>query len=130
MSPLTEPSPEAGPAQQSPEPPTVEDLGGSNSAFAAVNPFLGRWLEAIASDGSLPAEAYGVASVIARSVGIGRVAFTDWQRVNTALGREKKDLALIEFLLALQSAGYFTRNLDGRFGRSYGWSLLIPEGGL
>lgn len=130
MFPLTEPPSKAAPAPQADEPPTTEMGGGNSYASAGMNPYLDLWLEAVASDDSLSAEASMVATVMARSVGIGRVAFTDWQRMNTALGRDRRDLALFEFLLELLSAGYFIRNIDDRFGRSYGWTLLIPEGAL
>ena len=95
-----------------------------------MNPFLDCWLKAIASDGSLPCEAYWVASVMARSVGIGRESFTDWQRINAALGRNRRDLAVFKILSELELEGYIGRNIDDRFGRPYGLSLLFPEGGL
>lgn len=95
-----------------------------------MNPFLARWLHAIASDGSLPYEALDVANVMARSVGIGHVTFTDWQRLNAALGHNRRDLAVFEVLMELELEGYLGRNVDSRFGRTYGWSLLIPEGEL
>lgn len=131
MFPLTKlSSAEVAPASETGEPPTADDDGGNSSAFAAMNPFLDRWLHAIASHGSLPSEALEVASVMARSVGIGRVAFTDWQRINAALGRNRRDRAVFEIMSELALEGYLDRNIDGRFGRNYGWSLLIPEGEL
>lgn len=130
MFPLTEPPPEASPAPQSAEPPTAYDNGGNNPTLATVKPFLDLWLEAVDCDGSLPSDAPGVASVMARSVGIGRVAFTDWQRINAALGRHKRDLAVFETMSELALEGYIDRNIDDRFGRNYGWSLHIPEGDL
>ncbi|NQD87176.1 hypothetical protein HP499_05055 [Paenarthrobacter sp. CM16] len=92
-----------------------------------MNPFLDAWLQAIAADGRLPFEALEVAAVMARSVGLGRVAFTDWQRINAALGRNRRDLAVFGIMSELHLEGYLDRNLDTRFGRNYGWSLLIPE---
>lgn len=130
MFPLTEPPSEVDPAPQTAEPPTAEVGGGNSSAFAAMNPYLDRWLEAIGCDGRLPSEASGVASVMARSVGIGRVAFTDWHRINAALGRHRRDLTVFEIMSEHKLAGYLDRNADDRFGRNYGWSLLIPEGEL
>jgi len=125
MSQLTDPSStEAVPAPQTDEPQCAEQRGGISPVVATMNPFLARWLEEIASDGSLPADALGVASVMARSVGIGRVAFTDWQRINAALGRDRRDLAVFETMSELALEGYLDRDADDR--SVYGWSLLIP----
>ncbi|MHA7300441.1 hypothetical protein [Pseudarthrobacter sp. MDT1-22] len=126
MTPLTEPSPEAVPVKQTGEPRTADAEGANSSAFATVNPFLVDWLHAIASDGSLPSEALQATTVMARSVGIGRVAFTDWQRINAALGRDRRDLTVIETMSELALKGYLDRNIDERFGQNYGWTLLIP----
>ena len=130
MFPLTEPPAESGPAPRSDAPPTAEYLGGINSALVVATPFLDLWLEAVASDGSLPSDAPEVASVMARSVGVGRVAFTDWQRINAALRRHRRDLSVLETMSELSLEGYIDRNIDDRFGRNYGWSLHIPEGDL
>lgn len=129
MTRLTDPpSPEAFPVKQTGEPKTAEEIT-YGSALAAMNPFLDLWLHSIDSDGGLPSEALGVASVMARSVGIGCVAFTDWQRINAALGRNRRDRAVFEIMSELELEGYINRNIDSRFGRNYGWQLLIPEGG-
>jgi hypothetical protein len=90
-----------------------------------MNAYRDRWLHAIASDVSLPSEALQVAAVMARSVGIGRVAFTDWQRINAAIGHDRRDLAVLEIMSELDLAGYLDRDADDQF--VYGWSLLIPE---
>jgi hypothetical protein len=97
---------------------------------AATNQFLVHWLRAIAHDGSLPFEALAVASVMARSVGVRRVASIDWQRINAALGRSRKDTAVLEIMSELALEGYIDRNLDVRFGLNYGWLLLLPGGEL
>lgn len=66
-----------------------------------------------------------------RDVGIGCVAFTDWQRINAARGRNRRDRAVFEILSELELEGYLHPNVgDDRFGRSYGLFLLIPEGEL
>lgn len=124
---LSDPSSEAVPPQQTASPPKT---AGNSSAFAEVNPFLDRWLKAIYTDSSLPEDASDVANVMARTVGIGRVAFTDWQRINAALGRPRRDLSVFEIMSELDLEGYLDRNVDDRFGRCYGWTLLIPEAGL
>ena len=129
MTQSTEPQSEAVPVQQAGERLTSSDHGGSKSAFEARNPFLDRWLEAIASDTSLPPETLPVAKVMALSVGIGRASFTDWQRINASLGQERRDLKSLKIMSELQSKGYIDRNFyDGIGRRRYGWTLLIPEG--
>jgi len=126
MSQLTDPSStEAVPAPQADEPQCAEQRGGISPVVATMNPFLARWLEEIASDVRLPSEALEVANVMARSVGIGRVAFTDWQRINAALGRNTRDLAVFETMSELELEGYLDRDADDPF--VYGWTLLIPE---
>ncbi|BCW72412.1 hypothetical protein [Arthrobacter sp. NicSoilB8] len=126
MSPLTEPPFAAGPAQTT-ESPTADDLGGNNSAFAAVNPFLDRWLEVVGGDSQLSPEAFMVATVLARSVTLGRVAFTNWQRVNVSLGRQRTDFGVFESIRELQTAGYLGRFQGTRYNKSRGWSLFLPE---
>ncbi|MGX5716842.1 hypothetical protein [Arthrobacter sp. MAHUQ-56] len=129
MTELTQPQPEAVRVNQAAEPPTRSPHGGSNSASAARNPFLDRWLAAIASDVSLPPETLAVAKVMALSAGIGRASFTDWQRINASLGQERRDLTSMKIMSELRSKGYIDRNFyDGIGLRRYGWTLLIPEG--
>ncbi|WP_079596611.1 hypothetical protein [Arthrobacter sp. P2b] len=113
--------------KQTGESPIAEEIAHS-PAFAAINSmnlFLVRWLHSIASDGSLPLEALAVATVMAHSAGIGRVAFTDWQRINAALGRNRRDLAVFETMSEIALEGYVERDADDLF--VYGWTLLIPE---
>lgn len=119
-------STEAFPEKQAGEPLNTNDQVGNNSALAARNPLLNRWLHAIASDNSLPLEALEVANVMAWSVGIGRVAFTNWQMINTALGRNRTDYGVFESIKQLQSAGYLGRFQGNRYNQSRGWSLMVP----
>lgn len=122
---VTDPTPsEDSPALTTDGPPAAEHVS-NTSAFARTNPFLDRWLKVVASDGSLPTEAHEVASVMARSVGIGQVAFTDWQRINAALGRGRRDLGVFETMSELALEGYLDRDADDQF--VYGWLLRIPE---
>lgn len=118
-------------------PPSLEDgLRRAQEPFAispmvaATNEFLVLWLRTIANDACLPSEAVAVASVMARSVGVGRVSSIDWQQINIALGRNRRDTAVLETLSELYLEGYLDRNLDVRFGLNYGWLLLLPEGEL
>lgn len=128
MTQSTEPQSGAVPVQQASERLTSSDYGSSKSAFEARNPFLDRWLEAIASDTSLPPETLAVATVMALSVGIGRASFTDWQRINASLGQERRDVKSLKIMSELQAKGYIDRNFyDGVGLRRYGWTLLIPE---
>jgi len=131
MSQLTDPpSSNVVPDQQTDEPRRAEQNTGISPVVAETNQFLVLWLREIAFDNRLPSEALAVASVMARSVGIGRVALTDWQRINAALGRNRRDLAVFEIMSELALEGYLDRNIDERFGPNYGWSLLMPEGEL
>lgn len=128
MSPLTDPaSTEACPASRQIEPQCYEQKCDTTPVVKATGPYLARWLRTIADDESLPPDALDIANVMARSAGVGRVAFTDWQRINTALGRSRRDLAVFETMSELELEGYIDRNIDERFGRNYGWLLLIPE---
>jgi hypothetical protein len=104
---------------------------GISPVVAEANQFLVLWLREIAGDNRLPSEALAVAIVMARSVGVGRASFTDWQRINAALGRDRKDLTVLEIMSELVLKGYIDRKFGDRFGRrNYGWTLLIPEGVL
>ncbi|MCO4273787.1 hypothetical protein NG701_04975 [Pseudarthrobacter sp. HLT3-5] len=126
---LTHPScSDAVPAPPADGPRCIAQYAGISPMIAATNQFLVHWLRAIANDGSLPYEALAVASVMARSVGVGRVAFIDWQRINVALGRYRRDLAVFETMSELELEGYLDRDADNPF--VYGWLLLIPNGEL
>lgn len=119
-------SSDALPTKQTGEPPTAEEFD-CGSALTAMNPFLARWPHAIAGGGSLPSEALAVAIAMARAVGIPHVAFPNWQRINTALGRNRRrDVAVLETMPELELEGY----LDHDDGFVYGWMLLVSEGQL
>ncbi|MHA7301450.1 hypothetical protein [Pseudarthrobacter sp. MDT1-22] len=118
-------SSEVGPPPQTDEPRRAEQNTGISLVVAETNQFLVLWLREIAFDNRLPSEALAVASVMARSVGFGRVALTDWQRINAALGRDRRDLAVFEIMSELELEGYLDRDVDDPF--VYGWTLLIPE---
>lgn len=92
-----------------------------------MNAYRDLWLDTIDKDETLSSVACSVASVIAESVGIGRVAFTDWQRVNVALGRKRTDYGVFDSLRELQSAGYLGRFQGNKYNHSRGWSLSVPE---
>jgi hypothetical protein len=85
------------------------------------------WLAKVASDGELSAEAGAIAVALSRSVGIGRIAFTNWQRLNTSLGRNRTDKAVLATVRELQAAGYLGRYQGNRFDQSRGWSLTLPQ---
>jgi hypothetical protein len=108
------------------DPPTSTDSGSNPFAFVALNPFLARWLDAVAGDQCLSPEASIVAAVMAESVGVGRISFTNWQQVNASLGRGRREHGVFESIKELQSAGYLGRFQGNRYNKSRGWSLLIP----
>lgn len=92
-----------------------------------MNAHLDNWLEEVNRDGGLSAEAVAVAVALSRSVGIGRIAFTNWQRLNTSLGRKRTDNGVLAIVRELQVAGYLGRYQGNRFDQSRGWSLTFPE---
>lgn len=77
MSPLTDPaSTEAYPASRNVEPQwCAEQKCDTDPVVTAEDPFPARWLHTIADDRSLPFETLDMANVMARSAGVGRVAF-------------------------------------------------------
>ncbi|AOT03280.1 hypothetical protein [Arthrobacter sp. U41] len=131
MFPLTDPSSsEDAHASRADEPRCAEQCGRNNTAFVATNPHLDRWLEVVGGDNELSSEALAAAVVLARTVGLGRVTFTNWQRVNDSLGRHRTDPAVFDTIRELQVAGYVGRFQGNRYNKSRGWSLTIPEGEL
>lgn len=56
------------------------DAAATESLGSGKNPYRDLWLDRINSDDSVSPDACGVAVVIGDSVGIGRIAFTNWQR--------------------------------------------------
>jgi hypothetical protein len=101
--------------------PATESLG------SGKNPYRDLWLDTINTDDSLSPDACCVAVVIGDSVGIGRIAFTNWQRVNVALGRNTTDYQVFGSIRELQAAGYLGRFQGNRYNHSRGWSLSLPE---
>lgn len=127
MIPLNEPSHGAEPEKPPGDLSSAKDSEGNNFSFAAWNPFLVRWLNMIVNDGGLSPGAKDVAVAIARAVRIGRVAITNWQRINASLGRVKMDLAVFETLKELEWAGYISRYVDEQGRGSWGFSLHMMK---
>lgn len=94
---------------------------------SGVNPFRDHWLDTINTDEALSSDGRHVASILGEAVGIGRVALTNWQRVNVALGRERMDNQVFVSIRELQAAGYLGRYQGNRYNHSRGWSLSLPE---
>ncbi|MET3945795.1 hypothetical protein ABIB49_000470 [Arthrobacter sp. UYCu512] len=92
-----------------------------------MNAHLNTWLTEIEGDHELSSDARAVALALSRSVGIGRIAFTNWQRLNTSLGRNRTDNEVLFVVRELQAAGYLGRYQGNRFDQSRGWSLTFPE---
>lgn len=64
---------------------------------------------------------------LSRFVGIGTLAFADWQKVNVAMDRDRMDKAVLTEIRELQDAGYLGRFQGNRYNQSRGWPLLLPE---
>ncbi|WP_458107683.1 hypothetical protein M1D51_19455 [Arthrobacter sp. R3-55] len=92
-----------------------------------LNPYLDCWIAAVTGDTAISAEALLVANALSRSVGIGRVALTDWQRLNRYLGRESRDPRVHSNLRELQTAGYLGRHQGNMYHSSRGWRIQLPE---
>lgn len=91
-----------------------------------MNAFRDTWLQAIGNDDVISAESQRVAAALSRSVGIGRISFTNWQRLNGSLGRQRADGNVLVSIRELQGAGYLGRFQGNRYDQSRGWSLLLP----
>jgi hypothetical protein len=94
-----------------------------------MNAHLNSWLEEIEGNGELSTDARAVAVALSRSVGIGRIAFTNWQRLNVSLGRARTDNTVLSTVRELQAAGHLGRYQGNRFDQSRGWSLIVSEVG-
>lgn len=95
-----------------------------------LNPFKEQWLDIVGSDTAVSPEASLVASTLGRSLGVGRVALTNWQWINVSLGRERSDPAVFVSLRELVSADYLERYLgDGLRAHTHGWRLTLPGKG-
>lgn len=93
-----------------------------------MNTFLNHWLMEVGDQENLSASAKAVGAALSRFVGIGKLAFANWQKVNVALGRERMDKTVLADIRELQEAGYLGRFQGNRYNQSRGWSLLLPEG--
>jgi hypothetical protein len=93
-----------------------------------LNTFLSYWLKAVGEQENLSPGAKAVGTALSRFVGIGKLSFANWQKVNVALGRDRMDKAVLADVRELQDAGYLGRFQGNRYNQSRGWSLLLPEG--
>ncbi|MDR6413503.1 hypothetical protein J2808_000219 [Pseudarthrobacter sulfonivorans] len=89
---------------------------------AAMNAYRDDWLRAVIKDKAVSRGAWLVASAIACAMGRGNVAPTDWQSLNVSLRRERTNLAVLDSISELQSAGY----LGNGGAHSHGWLLTLP----
>lgn len=85
------------------------------------------WASKVASHGELSPGAKEVAVVLARAGVVSRVACTDWQGINRAVGRPLRDACVHGEIRELQAAGYLGRRQGNRFHQSRGWRLCLPE---
>lgn len=92
-----------------------------------MNAYRDRWLQAVVADMSLSRGTCLVATAVADSLGLGRVAPTSWQKVNFSLGRERTDTAVLGSIADLQSAGYLERYEGSGWAHTQGWRLTLPD---
>lgn len=92
-----------------------------------MNIFLNQWLNELENQESLSVGAAAVGRALSRFVGIGRLAFANWQKLNVVLGRDRMDKAVLREIRELQEAGYLGRFRGNRYNQSRGWSLLLPD---
>lgn len=93
-----------------------------------LNAFLIHWLSEVGDQEDLSPSAKAVGAALSRFVGIGKLAFANWQKVNVALSRDRMDKTVLADIRELQEAGYLGRFQGNRYNQSRGWSLLLPEG--
>ncbi|GKV72033.1 hypothetical protein NCCP2145_14140 [Pseudarthrobacter sp. NCCP-2145] len=97
---------------------------------AATNTFRDCWLQTVTADMALSTGACLVATAIASSLGLGRVAPTNWQKLNMSLGRDRRNRAVLASITELQAAGYLERYLGSGWAHTEGWRLTLPGEGL
>jgi hypothetical protein len=93
-----------------------------------MNLFLNQWLDELGDQQGISVGAREVGSALARFVGIGRLAFGNWQKLNIALGRDRMDKVVLGEIRELQETGYLGRFQGNRYNQSRGWALTLPEG--
>lgn len=92
-----------------------------------MNPYRMQWITRARADGCLSAEAKSVAEILVAAGVLGRVALTNWRRVNMDLGKPAGDTRVRVHIQELQAAGYLGRYQGNMFNQSRGWSLCLPE---
>lgn len=91
-----------------------------------MNAYRDQWVEEAKGTLGLSDAALAVAMTLAKSVGIGRIAFTNWQHVNRSLSRPVRDIAVLDQVRELQQFGLLGRFQGNRYDQSRGWPLIIP----
>jgi hypothetical protein len=92
-----------------------------------MNPDRIEWISRVHSDVRLGANAKDVADVLVSAGVFGRVALTNWRRLNLALGKPASDPRVLDHVKELQAAGYLGRYQGNKFNQSRGWRLYLPE---
>ncbi len=95
----------------------------------ATNTYRDNWLQAVTDEMALSTGTCLVATAIADSLGLGRVAPTNWQKLNAALGRDRRNPAVLTSISELQCAGYLERCLGTGWAHTEGWRLTLPGEG-
>lgn len=95
----------------------------------AMATYRDNWLRAVVKDKAVSGGAWLVASAIAGAMRSGRVAPTDWQKLNAALRRDRMDPAVLASISELQAAGFLELYPGNGAARTAGWRLTLPEEG-
>lgn len=93
---------------------------------AGVNTYRDDWLQAVTDDLELGAGTRLVAVAIADCIALGRVAPTNWQKLNVSLGRDRRNCDILANIAELQSACYLERYLGSGWAHTEGWRLTLP----
>lgn len=91
-----------------------------------MNTYRDYWLQAVNRDFTVSTRACSVATAIGRSMGIGRIATRNWQKLNTLLGRQCRDFSVLAGIAELQAAGYLERYTGNDLIYTAGWRLTLP----
>ncbi|MFF1831515.1 hypothetical protein [Paenarthrobacter sp. NPDC058040] len=91
-----------------------------------MNTYRDNWIQAVNGDFNVSTRACAVAAAVGRSMGIGRIATRNWQKLNSLLGRERRDDVVLDGIAELQSAGYLERYFGNDYRYSAGWRLTLP----
>lgn len=92
-----------------------------------MNPYRVEWICRVRVNGYISPEAKSVAEILVDAGVLGRVALTNWRKLNLALGKSAGDTGVLDQIKELQAAGYLGRYQGNKYNQGRGWSLYLPE---